>query len=352
MKKPYARPSVISGKVQRAIIFAGVFAVLGVAFLLSSHAATPTASYEPEGGTVSSPATTVGDSSASGGSAVKFQVAASGGSCALPNYPDATCTGVPAGTTLTNVPGSATSGTGWSWNAGDKIIEVTSNNAVLSSLNVSGQILVKATGVTVKNTKAYAVLIGNSTAENPSNPRLVVQDSEINCQNTPGSTAIGSKNITVYRLNIHGCENGFDVDSDMTIQDSYIHDLYNNNAIDTHTDGLQSGDGSNMIITHNRWLGSHTGNCGSDCVDSSVLAINNHGTGTTNVLVNNNFLAGAGYTMYCPQGSVSNFRVINNAFSTMFDPKIGFYGGSTDCGHITNGSGNFIYETGAAYTLD
>lgn len=60
--------------------FASVFALLGIVLLLNTHAATPTASIEPENAAITSPASTVSDASASGGAAIKF--AAVGGSCA------------------------------------------------------------------------------------------------------------------------------------------------------------------------------------------------------------------------------------------------------------------------------
>ncbi len=65
---------------------------------------------------------------------------------------------------------------------------------------------------------------------------LLLEDTEIDCKNTNG-TAIGEANVTARRLNIHGCENGFDINQNITVQDSYIHDLYNSAA--AHTDGIQ-----------------------------------------------------------------------------------------------------------------
>jgi hypothetical protein len=67
---------------QRFISFAIVFilaAGLGVYLLVSGHAATLAVSKETESGTLSGNATTVSDSSASGGSAVKFGTTTSGG---------------------------------------------------------------------------------------------------------------------------------------------------------------------------------------------------------------------------------------------------------------------------------
>jgi hypothetical protein len=58
-------------------------------------------------------------------------------------------------------------------------------------------------------------------------------------------TGIGDRNLRVIRVDIHGCENGFDAASYITIKHSYIHDLWYNSTVgDPHTDGLQSGVGA------------------------------------------------------------------------------------------------------------
>lgn len=60
-----------------ALAIATVFGVVGLVKTLLSHAATPTASFEPESGAKTGGANTVSDAGASGGSAVKFTAASS-----------------------------------------------------------------------------------------------------------------------------------------------------------------------------------------------------------------------------------------------------------------------------------
>ena len=69
---------------------------------------------------------------------------------------------------------------------------------------------------------------------------LRLEDTEIDCRNTNG-TAVGEANVTARRLNIHGCENGFDMNQNVTVEDSYIHDLYNGGS--AHMDGIQMATG-------------------------------------------------------------------------------------------------------------
>src|SRR6185437_5298996 len=51
-------------------------------------------------------------------------------------YPDATNTGVPAGTTLKSVPSQVSSGPGWAYNAATDAVVVKVNGTVLSGLNI------------------------------------------------------------------------------------------------------------------------------------------------------------------------------------------------------------------------
>jgi len=326
-----------------------VVVVVAGAVYLTGHASTLFAAVEADAGALSGDASLVNDSSASNGKAVLFNAPVqtggggnTGSGCALPKYPDATCTGVPAGTALTAVSGDLT---------------VTTDNTVVSGKNVSGCIEVMAVGVTVKNSKAKCIETANNTrARDPANPRLTVQDSEVDCGNRLGSTAIGDRNINVYRTNIHGCENGFDMDSDSIIQDSYIHDLFNSVDGDPHTDGLQSGVGSNLTIDHNTFYGFDAGckwpNNGS-CNGTSAVNVFNAASGPAvhDTTVSNNLLAGGAYTLYCPRVSTTNFKILNNHFSTIYSPRVGEFGPSSDCSNETQ-SGNVYHESGAALSLE
>ena len=57
---------------KRPVVIVSAFALIGVTALVLSHASVPSFSIEAENGTVSSPANTIADASASGGTAVRF----------------------------------------------------------------------------------------------------------------------------------------------------------------------------------------------------------------------------------------------------------------------------------------
>jgi hypothetical protein len=254
-------------------------------------------------------------------------------------FPDASNTGVPAGTALSAYSGPST---------------VSTPNTVIDGKTI-GCIRVSAPGVIIRRSKiscsgGYAVYSGDGDY---SGTPLLIEDSEIDCKNT-GGTALGDAGITARRVNIHGCENGGDINQNFTVQDSYIHDLYNSSS--AHTDGLQFASGHfergrvvggslNVTITHNTIYGM-----GADGSFGTSAIISNRGD-DRNVLIENNLLAGGAVAIYCEQGATGhNYRVINNAFSRRFSQKVGAYGPSTDCSDETQ-SGNHYYETGQPLTL-
>ncbi len=94
-------------------------------------------------------------------------------------FPDASNTGVPAGTTLTST-GSLT---------------VSTNNAVVNAISTTGCIEVTGYGVTIKNSKVGCIIIDGAAAD-PANPPLTVQDTEIVCPIGTGTPGSGSATST------------------------------------------------------------------------------------------------------------------------------------------------------------
>jgi hypothetical protein len=288
----------------------------------TSTAPTPTPASSP------APKSTGGGSgggSSSGGSS------GSSSTCALPKYPDASCTGVPAGTTLSAYTGPTT---------------ITTANTVIDGKTVSDCLEIDAAGVVIKNSKLSADCFYVIYSHQSSGARLTIQDSEIDCQNHNG-TAIGDTNITALRVNVHGCENGFDVDGNLTVQDSYIHDLTQTGA-DPHTDGIQiTPVGHDINIQHNRIYAFTNGVNGTSAIIEPDANL-------TNIWIQENLVAGGAYTIYCrtdPAHYGSTWHLLNNHFSTINGPNVGEYGPWTDCDDEPNVSGNVYQETGLPVPL-
>ena len=254
-------------------------------------------------------------------------------------FPDASNTGVPAGTTLTAYSGPST---------------ISTPGTVISGKTI-GCVRVSAPGVVIRNSKVscaggYAVA---SFDDDYTGAPLTVQDSEVDCKNT-GGNAFGEANIVVRRVDIHGCENGLDINQNVTVEDSYIHDLYNQGS--AHTDGAQLASGHyenghvvpgarNVTFLHNTIYGM-----GFDGSFGTSAIISNSG-GDRDILIQNNLLAGGAVALYCEQDAKGiNYRVLDNHFSRKFGPKVGYYGASTECSDETQ-SGNIHHETGQPLRL-
>jgi hypothetical protein len=101
----------------------------------------------------------------------------------------------------------------------------------------------------------------------------------------------------------------------------------------------------NLTIVHNTIFG--TGDDGG----FGTSAIISNKSGDTNVLIQNNLMAGGAYTLYCEGAKGSNYRVLDNHFSTRFKSSVGYFGISSECSDETQ-SGNVIDETGRPVHLD
>lgn len=225
-------------------------------------------------------------------------------------FPDASTTGVPAGTTLQN------SGS----------ISSSANGQVIDARNVTGSITINHSNVTVRRCRvtAGAIFVRGTGA--------IIEDCEVSPHGGHNSgISVDAGGTTVRRCNIHTFENGiFTGTSNNVFRDNYIHDpIPYNSQTDPHIDGIQlwNGGANNLLIEHNTIL----------CSLDSNSAITG-GTNNTGVVVNNNRLAGGGFTMYASGGSVTNNRWGNYVYGYVGS------GGSaaTWSGNVDDATGNPI----------
>jgi hypothetical protein len=237
------------------------------------------------------------------------------------DFPDGSNTGVPAGTSLTVVNGD---------------LAITKAGTVVDGKDIRGCVSVRAAGVVIRNSKitcrsSYVIA---SFVDGYTGTGLLIEDSEVSCGYGPG-TALGDANITARRLNVHGCENGADVDINFALMDSYIHDLWAEN--DAHSDGVQLAIGNDVTIRHNRIEAGKQG----------TSAIISPSTGTRNVIIDKNLMSGGAATLYCRQkGAGTNYQVTDNRFSRKFYPLSGAYMPWTECKDEAVVTGNVWDDTG------
>lgn len=219
-------------------------AVVGTMVLLTTRAANTTANIEPELGAIAGNAAQVGDVAASGGKALKF-----GAGVVAPrscnSKPDATCTGVPAGTALTVVNGDLT---------------VSADGAIVDAKDVRGLLIIQASNVTVRN----SIIRGRTVSTNgayitiKSGSNIRIEDSEI-APITPSVylDGIWGQNFSATRLHIRGGVDGMKISDNSRIESSFIYNMNyfasdpNQGGGETHNDGIQILEGQNIQITGN-----------------------------------------------------------------------------------------------------
>jgi len=379
------------------VIFIIVFGGVGGWFLVTSHAATPTASVEPENGLLASGASTVHDSTASGSDAVKFGITvtvpaqcANGGSYLWNNletcgWPGPSNTGVD----MSQCPGGLTNSSS---------LTITTADTVVSCKNISGGIDVEAQNVTIKNSVVSrnaagaggtgVIEIGDGASATVDRVEINGQDATHACIFNSGSKgatlqySLVAKNVKCHDVNdgifswwwdqrtSYGGGSYFDTNADagsnFIIQDSYFYD-FTEGAANGHIDGYQTEGAWNGTITHNTYhMNRRAGDTDVDGGDmDSAIAIWNDfnsykvaadgGTDKTvdNFTISNNLFAGGGFTVYAEDRSpgggapsesspvggheMTNIKVLNNKFSTYLEGGcVGEYGVWFYRGPLTN----------------
>lgn len=248
-------------------------------------------------------------------------------------FPNASNTGVPAGTTLTPLT-AANAPAGTSWANGD--LTITADNVVVSGFNITGCVVVQGHNATVQNTLVTAagcdVVV--KVDYNFPNASLLLQDSEVDGK-APNSTTmldVGWSNYTLLRDNLHDATDAIAfVNGNDVIQDSYLHTVFDYNQTGTgiHADVLQVTEGSNDRVIHN--------------------TLENHqGSGTS------------GWMCCTDQGPVSN---VDFEYNLIDASGYGIYGGAIDGLAHNPGLSNMVYAHNrftheantkgpAAYTAD
>ncbi|HSW79974.1 MAG TPA: hypothetical protein VLG47_04315 [Candidatus Saccharimonadales bacterium] len=373
----FIRTKVSNTPRQRFILISVVIlvAVCGLHFLFQSQAATFAVASEAENGTKAGNASSVADTGASSGNAVKFggsvpSQCAKGGSFLWANlescgWPGPKNTGplvsqCPGGT-LTANSGSLT-----------RTITVTTANTVISCENITGRLDIKASNVTIKN-----VLISGSSGQTGTNANgtsvIYVEDgASATIQNVTinGNSGVHAcvwhqgTSLMVDAINCYGIDDGVFSWADtsfsqttgdgFTVKNSYFHDFTVKTA-NGHIDGYQTEGANNGMIDHNTFL--MTSDSGND--SDSAVAIWDSLKSSNNITVQNNLIAGGGFAIYAedyspsessPSGgfTVKNIFYKNNDFSTYLFSCVGSFGIWYPRGAPSdqwNRTGNTVLET-------
>lgn len=208
-------------------------------------------------------------------------------------WPDATNTGVPAGVTLTA--------------SGDVII--TQAGAVVSGLNITGSVYIRADNVTLENCKVTSGGWAGVTIDSGVTGAVVQNCTIDGTGKAPDGT--GNQGImgsgTFIGNDIFNVENGIVPGSNSVIKGNYIHDLQAGGS--PHYDGIQIDGGlSNIQISGNSIINQWGW--------TSAVMIDNGFGPVSNVTVSNNLLTGGSYTVYADSNlgsaSITGVSFTNN----------------------------------------
>jgi len=219
---------------------------------------------------------------------------------ALFGMPDATTAGVQAGVTLTPYSGPMT---------------ITTPGTVIENKIIDGELVVKASDVTIKNCSIQSD--GWWGIEGEKSPNLHVENCDIVGGNLTNSGILGSG--TFVGNDIKHVSIGIQLTNGAsTVRDNYVHDLFYGSS-DPHYDGITAlGGQDHVLIEHN------TTSVPQDHGTASILIQNTFGP-VNDVTVRDNLMYGdPSYTLYV-DGSRTGGPITNVVVENNYAEK-GYYG--------------------------
>ncbi len=281
------------------------------------------------------------------GHAAVLTCAATPSSC---SYPDATNTGVPSGTTLKSVPSQVSSGPGWSYSAAVNEVIVNVNGTVLSGLSISCNLVIDASNVTVKDVQVvssqnFGISLTHTTNATIENSTI----SGLNATTGRVGSAIDdvygdSTGMVIKDNNISDFKTAVQISTGLA-EGNYIHDP--GYVAGDHTNGFYVNGGTEPLTIVDNTIFNSLGQ-----TDAINLDAGGSGVPVANKTIEDNFLAGGGYTIYggnANGSTTSNIVIEGNRFGQLYYPASGQYGpvayfNSAGTGNVW--SGNY-YDTTA-----
>jgi len=237
----------------------------------------------------------------------------------LAGYPDETNTGVPTGTTLTNM--------------GQTTVET--DGQIIENKRISGGLVIDADNVIIR--KCHIICPSFYPVVNYGT-NLLIEDCEIEATTLDGTSCVAFENYTIRRSNLHGAVDGTKANNNVTIEDCFIHDL--GIGVDTHNDGTQTTSGSNVVIRHCTYrLGNQEG-------VNSCIQFGNEGGMNMNWTIEDNLFDGGGLTFNgsADPGQSSGIIVRNNRFTKRNTWGIGGLAGAYWFGNYYDEDGTVAFN--------
>ena len=257
-----------------------------------------------------------------------------------PAFPDAACTGVPAGVTLTAYTGPCT---------------ITTPNTVIDSkLITCGTLSPRASGIVIRNSRIVGSVYGLSCPspvppQPCSTPPFTVVDSEIQAgqvvRNGPEINGLGENNFTAVRVEVTGGNRGVYCRIGCTLRDSWIHGTWIASNSDAHASAVRMSLGATIV--HNRLHCSAPDNSAGGGCSADLTGYGDFEPVGNNLIEGNLFVAtiggacayggssgdapGAGHKEFGPDAH--DVRFVDNVFERGSNRRCGAFFPNTDFLH-------------------
>jgi hypothetical protein len=254
---------------------------------------------------------------------------------------------------LKSVPSQVSSGPGWKYVAADNEVQVTGTGAVLSGLYIPYTVEIDASNVTVNDVQvvtggAFAIDLRHTTGVTIENSTISGTDATTGRVNVAIDDVYGdSTALTITGNNISAFRTAMQVSAGL-VQDNYIHDP--GYIAGDHTNGIVTNGGTAPMTINDNTVFNSLGQTDAISLDASA-----GGVAVANKTVENNFLAGGGYSIYGGDGPstnpTSNIVITGNRFGQMYYAKAGQFGAVAYYDHTGSGNswtGNIWDTTGQA----
>jgi hypothetical protein len=240
-------------------------------------------------------------------------------------FPDATNTGVPAGTGLKAVPGQVAGGKGWRYDPATRTVNVTGNwvsltgLALTANLNISGShvtvsddriITAGDFGISLRHTRDVTITRTTVSGRNAGRGRVNYAIDDIYGDST--GLVIRRDNIANWRIGVNAVAG--------LINGNYIHDP--GYLPGDHTDGIYDAGGTRaQVISGNTILND----IGQTC---AIMIESVKGQRTGNKTITGNLLAGGDYVIYAggAQRDSSHIVITDNRIGRAYFSAGGRYG--------------------------
>jgi len=247
-------------------------------------------------------------------------------------------------------------GTSFKLNSGN--LFVTQPNAVLDGMHITGDLIIRAPGVLIRNSQidGFVLNFDDRTNVDGAYP-FTIRDSTVGTDTCKSKdTAIGTGNMTVERVHIRGFGDAIRAGApNVVVRDSFIKICTNDPS--THADGIQDYQVSaNVVFDHNTVdeCGGRVptdGHCDlKDGYNSPIFLHSDWSGGTKGARITNNLVMGGVYSLFLrpvpgPAWVVTGNRVVNGTWT---------YGAAHtegQCGEFEQWSDNSIVTIDASYRI-